>query len=121
MHFTAKPGRDEAAAKTLRNRLSYMILSGRDIPSIWHISGLQAKFDGKDYAVRGSALADTIAYIREGELQISGGKKAGATTLTETATVSGDGKMLTLIFRLQAVSPQAPDSVAVFRKQAERT
>ena len=79
-----------------------------------------AKFDGKDYPVQGSPLADTIAYTRVNEFQISGtGKKGGVITLTETAAVSSDGNTLTLTFCLHPGTPQATERSAVFRRQPD--
>ncbi|HEV2115763.1 MAG TPA: hypothetical protein VGR48_07050 [Terriglobales bacterium] len=81
-----------------------------------------AKFDGRDYPVQGSPLADTMAYTRVNEFQISGtGKKGGVITLTETAAVSSDGNTLTLTFCLHPGTPQAAESSAVFRRQPDTT
>ena len=59
----------------------------------------EAKFDGKDYPVRGSSVADAAAYRRVGPRTIkSTVKQRGQILLTETMTVSDDGKTLTVGF-----------------------
>lgn len=76
-----------------------------------------AKFDGEDYAVMGSPLADFIAYTRGDRNSISGtGKKNGVVTFTETITVSDDGKVLTLVYSVQTGASQVSRGVAVFEK-----
>jgi hypothetical protein len=70
-----------------------------------------AEFNGKDYPVRGSSFADAAAYQRLGQRTIkSTVKEQGQIVLTETMTVSEDGKTLTVGFT------QFP-GVAVFDKQ----
>src|SRR5438105_15705509 len=50
-----------------------------------------AKFDGREYPVTGSPIADTIAYERVSSNIISGtGKRNGVIALTETVIVSPD-------------------------------
>ena len=62
---------------------------------------LQAKFDGKDYPVTGSSLADTIAYTRASRREIAGtGKKNGSVTLRETIVAGEDGDTLTLTYTI---------------------
>ena len=78
-----------------------------------------ARFDGADYPVLGSPLADFIAYERVERNSISGtGKKNGVITFTETITVSPDGKLLTLVYSLQTGASQVARGVAVFERQA---
>jgi hypothetical protein len=58
-----------------------------------------AEFNGKDYPVKGSSLADAASYERLGQRTIkSTVKQRGRTLLTETMTVSDDGKTLTVSF-----------------------
>jgi hypothetical protein len=54
---------------------------------VWTV---QANFDGKDYPVQGSALADTIAYSRDGDRITGVAKKNGTVSLRETIVVSLD-------------------------------
>ena len=55
----------------------------------------EAKFDGKDYAVTGSVLADTVAMTRVDSHTIKAVvKKDGKVVLRETEVVSKDGKTL---------------------------
>jgi hypothetical protein len=49
-----------------------------------------------------------MAYTRADKFRISGiDKKSGATTLTETASVSADGNTLTLTFRFASAPRKA--------------
>lgn len=58
-----------------------------------------AKFDGKDYPVKGSPVADSASYQRSGPRTImSTVKEQGQTVLMETMTVSVDEKTLTVSF-----------------------
>jgi len=70
-----------------------------------------AQFNGKDYPVRGSSFADAASYQRLGQRTIkSTVRKHGQVVLTETITVSDDGKMLMVSFN------EFP-GIAVFDKQ----
>ena len=76
---------------------------------------VDARFDGQDYPVTGTPLADTVAYRRPDSRTLKGiVKKAGNVVLLETAVVSRDGKTLTGTYS----SPDGkPVGVAVFDKQ----
>ncbi len=77
-----------------------------------------ARFDGSDYPVTGYPLADVMAYRRLNSHCFSGtGKKNGVVALTETVTVTPDGKSLTLIYSVQMGASQVYRGVAVFEKQ----
>jgi hypothetical protein len=80
---------------------------------------VDAKFDGKDYPITGSAFADTVAYQRVDSHTIKGTvKKAGKVVVTEAATVSEDGKTLTGTYSgIDATGSEVKDAVAVFDKQ----
>jgi hypothetical protein len=76
-----------------------------------------ARFDGTDYPVSGSLIIDTIAYTRLNTHTISGvGKKGEVMALTETVTVSPDGRILTLIYSIQTGTSPIVRGVAVFEK-----
>lgn len=76
---------------------------------------VDARFDGKDYAVTGTPFADTVAYRRLDSRTLKGTvKKAGNVVLLETVVVSADGKTLTGTYS----SPDGkPVGVAVFDKE----
>lgn len=77
---------------------------------------IEARFDGGDYPVVGSSLADSIAYTRVDRQNISGiGKKNGSVTLRETIAVDGD--RMTLTFAIFAAEKEIANGVAVFGKQ----
>ena len=54
-------------------------------------------YDGKDYPITGSALADTIAYKKIDENTIEGtSKKGGQAVVSTTVVVAKDGKTMTV-------------------------
>ena len=79
---------------------------------------VNAKFDGKDYPVSGTPLADTVAYRRVDSRTIDGtAKKAGKVVTTERAVVSGDGKTLTVTYTGKDAAGKPVTGVGVFEKQ----
>ena len=75
-------------------------------------------FDGHDYRVNGSPLADVIAYARPGPHRIDGvAKKDGRVVLTESVTVSEDGRTLTMGYVMRLPDGRDVASVAVFKRQ----
>jgi len=79
---------------------------------------VDAKFDGKDYAISGSSFADTVAYQRVDSRTLKGiVKKAGRVVTNETATVSEDGKTLTGTYSGTDLNGKQVNAVAVFDKQ----
>lgn len=77
-----------------------------------------ARFDGKDYPIKGSDFADTVAYQRLDRNTIKGaGKKAGKVVVNETAVLSRDAKTLTTTYSGTDASGKEGTYVAVFRKQ----
>jgi hypothetical protein len=75
-------------------------------------------FDGRDYHVNGSPLADVIAYTRPGLHRIDGvAKKDGRVVLTESVTVSEDGRTLTMGYVVRLPDGRDVTSVAVFKRQ----
>jgi hypothetical protein len=79
---------------------------------------VDASFDGRDYAVSGSPLADVIAYTRPGRRRIDGiAKKDGRVVLTESVTVSEDGRALTMGYVMRLPDGRDVTSIAVFKRQ----
>ncbi|HYL62841.1 MAG TPA: hypothetical protein VE077_09480 [Candidatus Methylomirabilis sp.] len=79
---------------------------------------LEAKFDGKDYPVAGSSLADAIAYQRVDAHNIRGtGRKNGSVSLRETITLMPDGASMTLAFAIFSGEKEVANGVAVFEKE----
>ena len=77
-----------------------------------------ARFDGRDYPVGGSPLADTIAYTRLDSHHLSAtAKKAARVTLTEMVSISPDGNTLTLTYCIVGRGGPTANSVAVFRRE----
>ena len=63
---------------------------------------IEARFDGKEYVVRGSSLVDATAYTQTDRHNIAGvGKENGIVTLRETITApEAEGGVLTLMFAI---------------------
>jgi hypothetical protein len=79
---------------------------------------VDASFDGRDYHVTGSPLVDVIAYARPSRLRIDGvAKKDGRVVLTESVTVSEDGRTLTMGYVARLPDGRDVTSVAVFKRQ----
>jgi hypothetical protein len=80
---------------------------------------IEARFDGKDYAVRGSSMVDAIAYTRVDRHNIAGvGKKNGSVTLRETITAPEvEGGVLTLTFAIFSGEREVMSGVAVFENE----
>ncbi len=77
-----------------------------------------AAFDGRDYRVTGSPLADVIAYTRPDRYRIDGvAKKNGRVVLTESVTASEDGRMLTMGYVTRLPDGRDVASIAVFKRQ----
>jgi len=81
---------------------------------------VRARFDGQDYPVNGSPIADTIAYTRMDDLTISGtAKKAGVITVIETVSVSRDYSALTMKYSIRSREGQQASSIAVFKREPD--
>lgn len=80
-----------------------------------------ARFDGSDYPVSSWPIADSIAYTRVDSHSIAGtGKKNGVVALTETITVTPDGRRLTVVYSIQTGASPVARGVAVFDKELVR-
>jgi hypothetical protein len=91
-------------------------ISGADGRTL--IVTVDASFDGRDYDVTGSPLADVIAYTRPGRFRIDGvAKKDGRVVLTESVTVSEDGRSLTMGYVTRLPDGRDVASIAVFKRQ----
>ena len=76
---------------------------------------IEARFDGGDYAVVGSAVVDTFAYERDGSRIIGTGKKNGAVSIRETVVVS-EGRVLTLTYSIFAGNKEVASGIAIFER-----
>jgi hypothetical protein len=78
---------------------------------------IQARFDGKEYPVSGSAVADQIAYTRLDRCNICGtARKSGKLSLRETLTAAPDGHLLTVRYSIYDAAREVANGVAVFEK-----
>jgi hypothetical protein len=99
------------APKAVRIDVDKKQISYREEASNGEMVTTSARFDGKDYPIKGSALADAASYERLGQRAIkSVVKDRGRILVTETMTVSKDGKTLTVVF-------SEFSGVAVFERQ----
>ena len=79
---------------------------------------VDARFDGKDYPIKGSPYADAVSYQRVDRFTIKGvGKKAGKVIMHETVVVSQDGKTMTGTYSGTDATGKNVTAVAVFEKQ----
>ncbi len=77
-----------------------------------------ANFDGKDYPLTGSQIADTVSLKRiDARTTERSDRKGGKAAQTITRVVSQDGKTMTATVKGTNAQGQAVDSVIVFEKQ----
>jgi hypothetical protein len=77
-----------------------------------------AKFDGKDYSVKGSPVADALSLKRVNERQIDVvWKKGGKVAMTGKSVISADGKTTTLTQTGTDPQGRSISNVAVYEKQ----
>jgi hypothetical protein len=77
-----------------------------------------AKYDGKDYAATGHAIADTIAYKRiDAHTTQAILKRAGKVVITNTRVVTKDGRMFTLTDNGADADGKLVSNVLVFDKR----
>jgi hypothetical protein len=76
------------------------------------------KYDGKDYAISGSADYDSLSLNRVDDLTVESVQKKGGKAVGKTTrTVSRDGKVLTLTSKGTGASGAAYDNVTVFDRK----
>jgi hypothetical protein len=77
---------------------------------------VNAKFDGRDYPVDGSPVAEVMAFTRK-DLQIAGtARRQGSVCLQETLTVSADHEVLTMSFAVFSAGKQLASGQAIFER-----
>jgi hypothetical protein len=77
-----------------------------------------ATYDGKDYAITGSADSDTIALTRVDERTVRfTQKKAGKVVLSGTRVVAPDGKVLTVSYSGTNASGRPVKATLVFDRR----
>ena len=103
----------EAAGDQIKVTVDGVDGSGSPTHSEW-----TGKFDGKDYAVTGSANEDMRSYrqVDSHTLAITN-KKGGKVTLTGRIVVSADGKSRTVTTSSTDAEGKKVDTVAVYDKQ----
>lgn len=116
--------RSDLSSTAPKKWLQQILITSDEVHVREEISGLddslrvvnvKAKFDGMDYAVTGSPVAEVIAYTLLDKYTVSGvAKKNGGVSLRETLTAAPDGKMLTLRYEVFAGQKTIAHGVAVF-------
>lgn len=77
-----------------------------------------ANFDGKDNAVTGSPLIDTVAYTKIDDNTFEGtSKKAGKIASTVKISVAKDGKTMTVTVKGKNAKGEATSDVVVYDRQ----
>ena len=77
-----------------------------------------ANFDGKDYPLTGSQIADTVSLKRSNaRTTVRTDKKGGTVAQTLRRVVSKDGKTMTVTTKGTNAQGQAVNNVALFEKQ----
>ena len=101
-----------ASASDVSHREEIKAADGSEMTVVLH-----ATFDGEDCAVSGSPLMDTVACTRPALHAIAGtGKRAGAVTLTDTLSVSSDGKVLTLTYAIFDGNQEVAKGTGIFER-----
>jgi hypothetical protein len=89
-----------------------------DAQGIHKISVENAKFDGKDYPVKGDPNSDVVAYELKGPREITGTtKKDGKVTAKYTIVVSDDGQTTTVQYTAYAEGGKTESGTSVYDKQ----
>jgi len=100
-------------ANIIRDRQSGSLDSGLNIPY-----GYKSETDGKDYPLRGSPLADSVSATRINERRgESVLKRLGNVVLGTKASISWDGKTLTVMRIGMGADGQMVDEVMVYERQ----
>jgi len=82
------------------------------------VSEYTANFDGKDYPLKGSMVADTVSLKRIDAQTIERlDKKAGKVVLTYTRVMAPDGKSFTVTVKGTNARGEPVSDVAVYEKQ----
>jgi hypothetical protein len=77
-----------------------------------------ANFDGKDYPLTGSPIADTVSLKRiDARTTVRTDKKDGKVVMTLTRVVSQDGKTMTVTAKGTNAQGQTVNNVTVWEKQ----
>jgi hypothetical protein len=76
-----------------------------------------AAYDGKDYPLTGSPIADTVSLKMDGKTRIRTDKKGGKVVMTYTSTLSSDGKTFTVRQKGTNEKGEAVNNTVVFVKR----
>ena len=82
------------------------------------VVSVTAKFDGKNYPVHGSPVAEVISYTRNGSEIVGTAHCAGAVCLRETLVVSTDGLTLTMRYSIFSADKEVASGIAVFDRMS---
>ncbi len=117
-------GRSELSSPAPKKWLQHILVTSDDVQVREEITSLddslrvvsvKAKFDGLDYAVTGSPVADVIAYTLLDKATVSGvARKNGGVSLRETLTAAPDGRTLTLQYEVFVGERKVAHGLAIF-------
>jgi hypothetical protein len=89
-----------------------------DAQGVHKISVENAKFDGKDYPVKGDPNSDAVSYELKGPREFIGTtKKDGKVTAKYTITVSEDGQTTTVHYTVYSEGSKTEGGTSVYDKQ----
>jgi hypothetical protein len=89
-----------------------------DAQGVHKISVENAKFDGKDYPVKGDPNSDAVAYERRGPREFTGTtKKDGKATAKYTIVVSDDGQTISVQYTAYGEGGKTESGTSVYDKQ----
>ena len=89
-----------------------------DAQGVHKISVENAKFDGKDYPVKGDENSDAVAYELKGPREFTGTtKKNGKVTAKYTIEVSGDGRTTSIHYTAYLEDGKTESGTSVYEKQ----
>ena len=79
---------------------------------------VNARFDGKDYSIKGSPLADAVALkrVNDRHMEITW-KKDGKVVMTGKSVISADGKTTTVTQTGKDPEGRAVNNTAIYDKQ----
>lgn len=82
------------------------------------VTSYTAQFDGRDYPLKGSPLADSVSITRvDSHTSVRSDKKGGKVMQTLTRVVSKDGKTMTVTIKGVNTRGQTVSHVLVFEKK----
>lgn len=103
----------EADGKGIKNTTDMLNAAGQSTTSVY-----TAQFDGKDYPMQGSPVADTVSLKKIGSAKVERvDKKGGKVAQTIVRTISADGKTMTVTQDGTSAKGEKFSNVYLFERQ----